>query len=172
MRPTPSRIGRWKTTSSASRRTMAIVFFPNLRPRAPSLPSSSTRALLYFPEEKEQIGRWKLRNFSDALSSRVAQTMPVRLGPRDLTFADDVTLICVIPRPRERSLTPFGMTARLQLAVARNQLSRHAFATRMNPDKLFDYLDGKLSAQERAALEEKLTTDPLLQRELAIAREI
>src|SRR5476649_1200012 len=42
----------------------------------------------------------------------------------------------------------------------------------MNPDKLFDYLDGKLSAQERAALEEKLTTDPLLQRELAIAREI
>jgi hypothetical protein len=42
----------------------------------------------------------------------------------------------------------------------------------MSPDKLFDYLDGKLSAQERAALEEKLTSDPLLQRELAIAREI
>jgi hypothetical protein len=42
----------------------------------------------------------------------------------------------------------------------------------MNPDKLFDYLDGKLSARERAALEEKLTTDPLLQRELAVAREI
>ena len=42
----------------------------------------------------------------------------------------------------------------------------------MSPDKLFDYLDGRLSAQERAALEEKLATDAILQRELAIAREI
>ena len=42
----------------------------------------------------------------------------------------------------------------------------------MSPDKLFDYLDGRLSARERADLEEKLATDPHLQRELAIAREI
>lgn len=42
----------------------------------------------------------------------------------------------------------------------------------MNPDKLFDYLDGKLSAAERAALEERLTSDQQLQRELAIARRI
>ena len=42
----------------------------------------------------------------------------------------------------------------------------------MNPDKLFDYLDGKLSATERAALEERLTSDQQLQRELAVARRI
>lgn len=42
----------------------------------------------------------------------------------------------------------------------------------MNPDKLFDYLDGKLSSQERAALEERLMLDAQLQRELAVARRI
>ena len=40
----------------------------------------------------------------------------------------------------------------------------------MNPEKLFDYLEGNLPAAERAQLEEQLTTDPQLQRELAIAR--
>jgi hypothetical protein len=42
----------------------------------------------------------------------------------------------------------------------------------MNPDKLFDYLDGGLSAAERAALEEQLISDRQLQRELAVARQI
>jgi hypothetical protein len=42
----------------------------------------------------------------------------------------------------------------------------------MNPEKLFDYLEGNLAAAERAQLEEKLATDPQLQRELAIAREM
>jgi anti-sigma factor RsiW len=42
----------------------------------------------------------------------------------------------------------------------------------MNPDKLFDYLDGKLSATERAELEQRLTSDQELQRELAVARQI
>src|SRR5881398_3778781 len=42
----------------------------------------------------------------------------------------------------------------------------------MNPDKLFDYLDGKLPATERAALEERLMSDKQLQRELAVARQI
>lgn len=42
----------------------------------------------------------------------------------------------------------------------------------MNPEKLFDYLEGNLSAAERAQLEEKLGADPQLQRELAIAREM
>jgi anti-sigma factor RsiW len=42
----------------------------------------------------------------------------------------------------------------------------------MNPDKLFDYLDGRLSAAERAALEERLISDRQLQRELAVARQI
>ncbi|HMG06340.1 MAG TPA: hypothetical protein VK581_12850 [Chthoniobacterales bacterium] len=40
----------------------------------------------------------------------------------------------------------------------------------MNPEKLFDYLEGNLPAAERARLEALLATDPQLQRELAIAR--
>jgi hypothetical protein len=42
----------------------------------------------------------------------------------------------------------------------------------MNPDKLFDYLEGRLPARERAALEERLMSDKQLQRELAVARQI
>jgi hypothetical protein len=42
----------------------------------------------------------------------------------------------------------------------------------MNPEKLFDYLDGNLAAAECAQLEERLASDPQLQRELAIAREM
>jgi len=42
----------------------------------------------------------------------------------------------------------------------------------MNPDKLFDYLNGRLSATERASLEERLISDRQLQRELGIARQI
>ena len=42
----------------------------------------------------------------------------------------------------------------------------------MNPDKLFDYLEGKLPAAERAALEQRLISDTQLQRELAVARQI
>jgi hypothetical protein len=42
----------------------------------------------------------------------------------------------------------------------------------MNPDKLFDYLEGRLPAAERAALEERLISNKQLQRELAVARQI
>jgi hypothetical protein len=42
----------------------------------------------------------------------------------------------------------------------------------MNPDKLFDYLDGRLPAAERAALEERLISDKQLQREFAVTRQI
>ena len=42
----------------------------------------------------------------------------------------------------------------------------------MNPDKLFDYLEGRLPAAERAALEERLMSDKQLQRELTVARQI
>jgi anti-sigma factor RsiW len=42
----------------------------------------------------------------------------------------------------------------------------------MNPDKLFDYLDGRLPSSERAALEERLMSDKQLQREFAVARQI
>jgi hypothetical protein len=42
----------------------------------------------------------------------------------------------------------------------------------VNPDKLFDYLDGRLAPNERAALEEQLMSDKQLQREFAMARQI
>ena len=42
----------------------------------------------------------------------------------------------------------------------------------MNPDKLFDYLEGGLPAAERAALEQQLMSDKQLQRELEVARRI
>ena len=42
----------------------------------------------------------------------------------------------------------------------------------MNPDKLFDYLEGSLDPAERAQLESQLETDPQLQRQLAAAREM
>lgn len=42
----------------------------------------------------------------------------------------------------------------------------------MNPEKLFDYLEGNLVAEERTQLESQLAADPQLQRELAIAREM
>jgi hypothetical protein len=42
----------------------------------------------------------------------------------------------------------------------------------MNPDKLFDYLDGRLPDWERSQLEEQLLSDSQLRRELEIARQI
>ncbi len=42
----------------------------------------------------------------------------------------------------------------------------------MNPDKLFDYLDGRLSPADRTQLEERLMTDPQLRQQFDIAREI
>jgi len=42
----------------------------------------------------------------------------------------------------------------------------------MSPNKLFDYLDGKLAAREREQLERQIVINPVLQRELAIARKL
>ena len=44
--------------------------------------------------------------------------------------------------------------------------------TAVNPDKLFDYLDGRLPEPERRELEERLMDDPHLRRELEVARRI
>jgi hypothetical protein len=42
----------------------------------------------------------------------------------------------------------------------------------MNPDKLFDYLDGTLPDWERSQLEKEMAEDPQLQKEFAAARRI
>jgi hypothetical protein len=46
------------------------------------------------------------------------------------------------------------------------------FLEMVNPDKLFDYLDGKLPDYERRDLEERLMDEPQLRRELDVARRI
>jgi anti-sigma factor RsiW len=46
------------------------------------------------------------------------------------------------------------------------------FCSRMRPEKFFDYLEGNLPAAEGAEFEERLARDPVLQRELEIAREM
>ncbi|MEY2528842.1 MAG: hypothetical protein QOJ05_932 [Verrucomicrobiota bacterium] len=47
-----------------------------------------------------------------------------------------------------------------------------ACASRMSPEKFFDYLEGKFSAEEQAAFEQQLASDSQLRRELEIAREM
>jgi hypothetical protein len=42
----------------------------------------------------------------------------------------------------------------------------------MNPDKLFDYLEGALSPSERTQLEDQIISDPQLQRELEVVQRI
>ena len=42
----------------------------------------------------------------------------------------------------------------------------------MNPDKIFNYLEGKLPSSEREKFEDELLRDPQLQKEFAIARKI
>jgi len=56
--------------------------------------------------------------------------------------------------------------------LARVATHGDACGSRMNPEKLFDYLEGKLPEAEQRQLEQRLATDPQLQRELAIAREM
>src|SRR5438034_8849807 len=65
-----------------------------------------------------------------------------------------------------------GAGPTLQRCTQRALASRCLEHEPMNPDKLFDYLEGNLSAAERAALEEQLISDKQLQRELAVARQI
>jgi hypothetical protein len=42
----------------------------------------------------------------------------------------------------------------------------------MSPDKLFDYLEGRLSPSERTQLEDRIISDPQLQRELVVVQRI
>jgi len=65
-----------------------------------------------------------------------------------------------------------GAGPTLQRCTQRALASRCLKHGPMNPDKLFDYLEGRLSPAERAALEERLIYDRQLQRELAVARQI
>jgi hypothetical protein len=95
------------------------------------LPFSSTRAVIYFHEAKEQYRR------ENALNQVVAASQ-----------------------------------GHVQFAIARPSGHHDACGPQMNPEKLFDYLEGSLPEEEHAELEQKLATDPQLQRELAIAREM
>src|SRR4029453_3884015 len=68
---------------------------------------------------------------------------------------------------------PGWLQRRRSFLIECHRFSRHAFpVVEMNPDKLFDYLEGRLPASERVALEEQLMRDEQLQREFAVARQI
>jgi hypothetical protein len=68
---------------------------------------------------------------------------------------------------------PGWLQRRRSFLIECHRFSRHAFpVVEMNPDKLFDYLEGRLPASERAALEKQLMSDEQLQREFAVARQI
>jgi hypothetical protein len=68
---------------------------------------------------------------------------------------------------------PGWLQRRRSFLIECHRFSRHAFpVVEMNPDKLFDYLEGRLSPKERAALEQQLMSDEQLQREFAVARQI
>jgi hypothetical protein len=58
------------------------------------------------------------------------------------------------------------------LHCAPTPVAPRLFRLKMNPDKLFDYLEGKLSPTERAELEERFMSDPEARRELEVARRI
>ena len=66
---------------------------------------------------------------------------------------------------------PAGLTAKMATAGWCASNLCYSFAT-MNPDKLFDYLDGKLPDHERQALEERLMGDASARREFDVARRI
>jgi len=66
---------------------------------------------------------------------------------------------------------PAGPTAKMTTADSCASNLCYSSAT-MNPDKLFDYLDGKLPDHERRALEERLISDASARREFDVARRI
>jgi hypothetical protein len=72
------------------------------------------------------------------------------------------------------NLSPMFVGRLCQTPTPKDSVSqkRPTICEAMNPDKLFDYLEGRLSPKERAALEEQLMSDKQLQREFAVARQI
>src|ERR1044071_2918391 len=56
--------------------------------------------------------------------------------------------------------------------TGKQRICRREKHHRMNPDKLFDYLEGRLPEAERRALEQRLVSDEQLRREVAVARQI
>src|SRR6266567_4152458 len=70
--------------------------------------------------------------------------------------------------PRRSAATAGGECRHCLLAGERVASQVCRSNSGMNPDKLFDYLDGKLSSNELAELEERLLSDPQLRRELVV----
>src|SRR4029077_800122 len=88
-----------------------------------------------------------------------------------------VTRSLLSPQSGRGGSTPIGSSRPSWTSTALRPCRRTRAAPRlsnskMNPDKLFDYLEGKLSPSERAELEERLMSDPQVRRELTVARKI
>jgi len=102
------------------------------------------------------------RNFCLAIFAHEGGT----LFPREES-ANNATVAALYERRRLQRSTIQRPTQKRHLTIACDGVSRDAFREKHEPDKLFDYLDGKLSTRERAELEQRLTSDQQLQRELA-----
>src|SRR5438093_3858450 len=110
------------------------------------------------------------QSHADSEANHHAPPEPVACHPCLTLFSHERSLLP--PRRRGKGKCPTSAMVPVSHCVPRALASRFPEREAMNPDKLFDYLEGKLPATERAALEERLMSDKQLQRELAVARQI
>src|SRR5881392_2618807 len=110
------------------------------------------------------------QSHADSEANHHAPPKPVACHPCLIFFSHERSLLPPCRRGKGKCPTP--ATVPVSHCVPRALESRFRDQQAMNPDKLFDYLEGRLPASERAALEERLVSDKQLQRELAVARQI
>src|SRR6266581_1618271 len=110
------------------------------------------------------------QSHADSEANHHAPPKPVACHPCLIFFSHERSLLRPCRRGKGKCPTP--ATVPVSHCVPRALASRFLDREPMNPDKLFDYLEGRLPAAERAALEERLISDKQLQRELAVARQI
>src|SRR6266581_8894550 len=110
------------------------------------------------------------QSHADSEANHHATPNPVASHPCLILFSHERSLLPPCRRGKGKCPTP--ATVPVSHCVPRALESRFRDQQAMNPDKLFDYLEGKLTSSERAALEERLISDKQLQRELAVARQI
>src|SRR5437773_4999529 len=110
------------------------------------------------------------QSHADSEANHHAPPKPVACHPCLIFFSHERSLLRPCRRGKGKCPTP--ATVPVSHCVPRALASRFLDRQAMNPDKLFDYLEGRLPALERAALEGRLISDDQLQRELAVARQI
>src|ERR1700719_4517812 len=110
---------------------------------------------------RKRIGRWKIRTSASSASKarpiHRRQGRGGRLRARRSSSTRRLTYFHEGKGQPERGFRVGG-----GFAIARGVARRHCLGSRMNPEKLFDYIEGNLPQAERAQIEEQLATDPQL----------